>query len=207
MPIQKVEVSIATTSSVRQWNAGSPISPPKITMNGNPFPAPKGPAYTPVGWQLVVLDAHKDMTKPEAVVCNEYILITATPSWSGVYQRMYSEMVRKILLAGDVNAQIVFAASYGLDANMPPTNEGIQTLFELGSGPKLQDWEKASIPGKQSDTPGAYVDHPANYVLIGYSSYRYGQGYEAHDRSQGPDAVTTTLTATLNNIVPTTGDS
>ena len=45
MPIQKVEVSITTTSIVRGSEAGPGIAPPKITLNGNPLSAPGGPAY------------------------------------------------------------------------------------------------------------------------------------------------------------------
>lgn len=203
MPIQKVEVSITTTSVSRQWESGPPISPPKITLNGNPLPAPRSPAYTATGLQLVVLDAHKDMTKPESILRNEYVLISSDHGkWSSTYARNWTKMVREILLSGDVNAQIVFLATYGIDANMTPNNEAIQTLFELGAGTKLQYWGNNSVPGHQPDTPGSYVDNPANYVLIGYSSYKYGQGYEAYDAPGGQGPVTTNLTATLSNIVP-----
>ena len=198
MPIQKVEVSITTTSAFRTYTQGPPISPPKITMNGNPLPPPKSPAMMATGMQLVVLDAHKDMTKPESIIRNEYIHFRADRGqWSGTYVWDWSQMVRHVLLSGDVNAQIVFLATYGIDANMTPTNEVIQTLFELGAGTKLQYWGCSSIPGKQPETPGGWVDNPANYVLIGYSSYRYDQGYEAYDNPGAKAPATTTLTATL----------
>lgn len=203
MPIQKVEVSITTTSVARPWQGGPPISTPKITLNGNPLPAPKSPAYTATGMHLVVLDAHKDMTKPESILRNEYVLITqANRDWSSTYARDWTKLVRDILLSGDVNAQIVFMATYGLDANMFPTNEAVQTMFELGAGTKLQYWGNHCIPGRQSDDHETYVETPANYVLIGYSSYKYGQGYEAYDSPGGKAPATTTLTATLSNIVP-----
>lgn len=203
MPIQKVEVSITTTSVFRTYDGGPPIATPKITLNGNPLPAPKSPAYTPTGLHLVVLDAHKDMTKPESILRNEYILIAPDHGkWTSTYANDWAKLVRDILLVGDVNAQIVFLATYGIDANMPPTNEAIQVLFELGAGPKLQHWGCNSIPGKPSDDPGTYVEKPVNYVMIGYSSYRYGQGYEAFDGPGGQGPVTTNLTATLSNIVP-----
>jgi hypothetical protein len=203
VPIQKVEVSITTTSVGRPWEGGPPIATPKITLNGNPLPAPKSPAYTPTGMHLVVLDAHKDMTNPESILRNEYVLITQSKhDWRSTYAADWTKVVRDILLSGDVNAQIVFLATYGIDANMFPTNEAVQILFELGGGAKLQHWGNNSIPGKQSDDPGTYVEKPANYVLIGYSSYKYGQGYEAYDGPGGQGPVTTSLTATLSNIVP-----
>ena len=203
MPIKKVEVSITTTSVYRTSEGGPPITTPKITLNGDPLPAPKSPAYTPTGLQLVVFDAHRDMTKPEGILRNEYILITNDHGkWSSTYTRSWTQMVRNLLLTGDVNAQIVFLATYGIDVNMGPTNEAIETLFELGGGTKLQYWGLHSVPGQQPDTPGTYVENPASYVLIGYSSFKYGQGYEAYDSPGGRAPATTTLTATLNNIVP-----
>lgn len=203
MPIQKVEVAITTTSVCRQWEGGPPIATPKITLNGSPLPTPRSPAYTPTGIQVVVLDAHKDMTKPESILRNEYVLITSNKGeWSSTYARDWGHVARSLLLSGDVNAQIVFLATYGIDANMSPTNEAIQVLFELGGGTKLQYWGNHSVPGRQPATPGSYVENPANYVLIGYSSYKYDQGYEAYEAPGGQGPVTTNLKATLSNIVP-----
>lgn len=203
MPIQKVEVSITTTSVARKWDDGQGISPPKITLNGNPLASPRSPAMVPTGLQLVVLDAHKDMTKPESILSNEYIHINSDKGqWSSTYTRTWTKMVRDILLSGDVNAQIVFLSTYGIDANMFPTNEAVQTLFELGAGSKLQYWGTHCIPGIEPSTPGSYVENPVNYVMIGYSSYKYGQGYEAYDAPGGQGPVTTNLKATLSNIVP-----
>lgn len=200
MPIKKVEVSITTTSEARPAQGGGPpITTPKITMNGNPLPTPTSPAYLGAGWQLVVLDAHKDMTKPESILFNKYLL---GPQPGRYDTHMYTELVRRILVSGDVNAQIVFAVSYGLDANMTPTNEAIQTLFELGSGAKLQSWVAGATPGKQPDDPKIYVALPASYALIGYSSYKFGQGYEVFERPGGDAPAPAQLTATLSNIVP-----
>lgn len=156
----------------------------------------------PTGLQLVVLDAYKDMTKPASILRNEYIFVNSDHGqWSATYTRTWTRMVHDILMSGDVHAQIVFLATYGIDANMFPTNEAVETLFELGAGSKLQYWGAHSVPGVEPSAPGSYVETPTNYVIIGYSSYKYGQGYEAHDNPGGQGPVTTNLTATLTNIV------
>lgn len=202
MPVQKVEISMTTTSEVRKWNTGPPIAPPKITLNGVPVPSPTSPAYTAAGWQIVVMDAHKDWTKPDSILVNKYLLLTADGhDWHVKYPHMYTEMLRYILTAGDVNSQLVLLVSYGLDANMSPPNDALAVLLELGAGAKLQSWVAHSVPGHQSPEPDSYVDDPANFALIGYSSWRYGQGHEAFDHPGGGGAAATTLTATLSNIV------
>lgn len=134
---------------------------------------------------------------------NEYLGVPLDGhSWSTSYVGMYSKIVRDVLITGDVNAQLVMLASYGLDANMPPSNDALAMFLELGAGSKLQYWETHCHPGKQGPGPDAYISEPANYVLIGYSSWSYGQGYEAFDYPGGGAQADTTLTATLNNIVP-----
>lgn len=202
MPIQKVEISVTTQSQPMQWGNLPQAAPPKITMNGNPIAAPP-PPRNPVGWQLLVIDATKDITNPASYLFNQYLqLITETSLWSGVYHQMYDWMFRNVYVSGNVNAQLVILASYGLDKNMPPTNTMLPVLLELGAGTTLQYWETHCTPGSEVGSANAYVSFPANYVLIGYSSWTYGQGYEKYDVAQGSMPVTSTLTATVNNIVP-----
>jgi hypothetical protein len=200
--IEKVEISVTTQSGVMYWNQLPQPSPPTITMNGKAIPKPSGPP-TPVGWQLVVIDATKDITNPSSFLYNQYLcLITKDSFWSGVYHQMYDYMFRNIYLSGNVNQQLVLLSSFGLDQNMPPTNDMLPELMELGAGPRLQYWETHCIPGSQVGSTNAYVSFPANYILIGYSSWSYGQGYEKYETKPGQPGIQSTLTATVNNIVP-----
>ncbi len=201
MPIKKVEISVTTQSQPMQWGRLPNPNPPKITMNGKPVADTQ--AFVSVGWKLLVIDATKDITNPASYLFSDYIYLPSDGhNWMGTYQRMYSSMLRDIYVSGNVNQQLVILASYGLDNNMPPTNDMLPVLLELGAGPTLQYWETHCNPGSEVGNPEAYVSFPANYILIGYSSWTYGQGYEQHDTAQGSMPVTSTLSATVSNIVP-----
>ncbi|MDQ3914903.1 MAG: hypothetical protein M3323_06160 [Actinomycetota bacterium] len=202
MPIQKVEISVTTQSQPMQWGSLPAPVPPKITMNGNPIPDTPRPAAVSVGWRLAVIDATNDITKPGSYLFNDWIYLQYGQNWMGTYQYMYDNMFRHLYLAGNVNQQLVILASYGLDNNMPPTNSMLPVLLELGAGQTLQYWETHCNPGSEVANPDAYVSFPTNYILIGYSSWTYGQGYEKYDRAQGSMPVTSTLSATVSNIVP-----
>ena len=204
MPIQKVEISVTTQSQQMQWGNLPTPTAPKITMNGNPIPAPPRPPYSAAGWQLVVIDPTKDITNPGSYLFNDYINLQSDGhNWmSPYYDRMYSQMQRNLLLAGNVESQLAIVASYGLDGNMPPTTSFLPTLFDLGAGPRLQYWETHCNPGSEVSNPSAYISFPANYVLIGYSSWNYGQGYEVFDKAQGSSPVTSTVSGTFTNFVP-----
>jgi hypothetical protein len=204
VPIQKVEISVTTQSQPMQWGSLPQPAPPKITMNGNAIPAPPRPAWAPVGWQLVIIDPTKDITNPGSYLFNDYIALQSDGhSWmGGYYERMYGQMQRNVLLSGNIESQLAIVASYGLDNNMPPTTAFLPTLFDFGAGPRLQYWETHCNPGSEVANPSAYISFPANYILIGYSSWSYGQGYEKYETAQGSMPVTSNVTATVSNIVP-----
>ncbi len=200
MPAQKVELSITTQSQKMQFDPVPDPIVPKITMNGAPFPAPVWKAYYPTGWQVVVIAAFKDMTDPRSIITNKYIPVgTSGNSWATTYPYMYRSMVREALLAGNLQQQLFFAVGYGLDQNMPPTNDGLELLLEYGGGAQLQDWELHSNPGSQTGGAKSLIGIPVNYILVGYSSDSYGMGNEKFERG---DPVTSNLTVTLRNPVP-----
>ncbi len=73
--VSQVAVEITTTSqSQKQWSPSG--TPPKITMNGNPFPQPKGgnPSFSS-GMQVVVIDPAMDITSPAAIRSNMYLML------------------------------------------------------------------------------------------------------------------------------------
>ena len=204
MPIQKVEIAITTQSQSMTWGSLPPPAPPRITMNGNPIPAAKSKAYSVVGWQLAIIDPTKDITQPGSYLYNDYINLQSDgASWmGGYYERMYAQMTKSILVSGNIESQLAIVASYGLDNNMPPTTATLPLLFELGAGPRLQYWETHCNAGSEAGGTDGFVAFPANYILIGYSSWSYGQGYEKYDYAPGQKSVQSTLSATVSNIVP-----
>ena len=190
----QVTVEIVTTSQViDKWN--DPAQPPKITMNGNPFPEPAPPA-TATGWQLVVLDSSMDMTDPASIRYNEFLDVFADDNgnWVDTYQYTYSNIVRQVLLSGDPESQLVFLASYGLDANAPPTTDALGYMLGAGAGQQLQTWERSVDVGSES----GWTSYPACYIMIGGSSYSYGEGHEVYE-NPGTSPVTAQLSVTLNN--------
>jgi hypothetical protein len=198
-PPTQVEVSITSTSQVMDFDNFPPIALPKITLNGNPFPAPQGPnSRIPCGFQVAVIDSTKDMTDPASIITNEAasVPIDQDNLWATTYQGLYDWIASDILTSGDVQNQLVFVASFGLDANMPPTPEALEQLIQRGAGRQIQEWVTSVDPGSMG---GDFISYPANYILIGNSAYGYGEGTEMYDSGSSP--ITSTAMATLDNPV------
>jgi len=196
----QVNLQIVTTSQVMTYNNLPHAAPPKITMNGVAFPAPPSPPYMPTGYQLVIINAAMDYTNPASILANQYIVCSPSQnnSWWNSYQYMYSSMVWNVLNAGNIDQQLLIIASFGLDNNMAPTNDGYEMMLGVGAGSQLQNWQTHCDPGSQVGNPTSWVSFPANYILVGFSAQSYGQGYEIY-QSGGMNAVTTTLSVTLSN--------
>jgi hypothetical protein len=196
----QVNLQIVTTSQVMSYNNLPAAAPPKITMNGVAFPSPASPPYMPTGYQLVIINAAMDYTNPASILANQYIACSPSQnnSWWNNYQYMYSTMVWNVLNAGNIDQQMLIIASFGLDNNMPPTNDGYEMMLGVGAGSQLQNWQTHCDPGSQVDNPTSWVSFPANYILVGFSAQSYGQGYEIYQNNfQNP--VSTTLSVTLSN--------
>ncbi len=204
MPMEKVEISVTTSSQVMQFHSLPPAQPPQITMNGRPVGQIPQHPYRPSGWQVLILDPTKDIKTPGAVLSNQYILLqpgSNTNFWMSTYQYMYSGMVRQFLNSGNYEQQLVIVASFGLDANVPPTNDALRLLLDFGAGAQLQNWETHVDVGSQVDNNNSWVSFPANYLFIGSSSLGYGQAYEKFEKASGP-SIQSTLTGTVSNFVP-----
>lgn len=173
----------------------SPSKVPTITVNGNPFPQPPNPPSNGSGFQVVVLDATMDLTSPSAIRTNQYAyLYDDNGSWMSVYPYMYANIVRQILSAGNPQTQIVIVASWGLDANLPPTNDALELFLDLGAGKDLQTWETTVDVGSQS---GQWTGYPAAYILVGNPAYSWGEGAEDYERATSGDSVTAAVEVTL----------
>ena len=173
-----------------------PATPPKITMNGNQFPAPSRPPATASGWQLVVIDSSKDMTDPASVIFNQYLGLYPDDNgfWYDTYNWTYDSVGRFLLASGDPDDQLVLLANYGWDQNAPPTAFMLQLLMKIGGGPAIQKWALTQDRGSES----SWTAFPTAYALIGGSSYQYGLGHEAYG-FQGNTTATAHVNATLGN--------
>jgi hypothetical protein len=195
----QVDVSISTSSSpIQNWQQLPPAQPPKITLNGNPLPAPaNSPPYQPVGTQVVVFDASQDLTNPASIISNQYqIVANMSGSWYESYRWMWDSVATQIMSSGDTEQQVVIIATFGLDVEMVPTAASFGLFLDRGAGTKLQQW--GLVPAVSEG--GYYIELPANYVLIGNSAYGYGEGYEACEFTTSDSApITTTLDATIDN--------
>jgi hypothetical protein len=200
VPEKQVEFVITTSSQEIDYPwPKTPVQYPEITMNGAAFPTPPQGGIAPTGWQVVILDQTQDMTTPGAILFNQYVNAFAamdSNSWMSTYHYMYSTIVRSLLTSGSPGSQLLLAASYGLDNNMPPTNDGFEAFLDYGAGPQLQQWATHCDTGSQVDNNTSWVAFPASYILAGSNSLSYGQGYETYNFQSG----TTSLTATFQTF-------
>ena len=197
----EVTIEITTLAEVMEFSNLPAPQPPKITLDGNALPTPSSPPGLPSGFQVVVFDPAQDITQPAAIVSNEYqIMIQVDNQWGSWYQYMYENIIRQILTSGNVQQQLVVIASFGLDANAPPTNTGCERFLDLGADSQLQSWINGVDAGSQG---GDYLcGFPANYILVGNPSLSYGDGSEVYEAAvSGQSSVTTTLSVTVGNSV------
>lgn len=197
----EVTIDITTQAQVMEFGNLPAPQTPTITLNGNPLPAPQAP-WLPSGYQVVVLDPAQDITQPSAVVTNEYeLMIVEDDNWGSYYQYMYANILTQLLTSGNVQQQLVIVASFGLDANAPPTNDGCAAFLQLGADGQLQQWINGVDRGSQS---GNYLcGNPANYILVGSTARSYGEGKETFETAgSGQNEVTSTLSVTVGNGGP-----
>jgi hypothetical protein len=196
MSVPQVTFEVTTTSEViPNWQ--TPSTPPTITIDNNPIPAPSNKPFTPSGYQVVVIDQAADMTQPSAIQSNFYApLEQMNGAWADLWQYTYAKMVTQLLTSGDPQTQLLIVASYGWDATLPPTNDIIEQLLDYGAGPELQSWVANAVDvGSEG---GDWTGSPVNYVLIGANSLPWGQGSEEVEFSQG-QGIKTTVSATFAN--------
>ncbi|MEW6130061.1 MAG: hypothetical protein AB1757_23705 [Acidobacteriota bacterium] len=198
-PPSQVLIEIATQSQAMNYN--TPAQVPKITLNGTPIPSPGYTPNSPTGYQIVVINSSQDYTNPASILINEYLMLFPqenTTWWSSTYQYMYAGMLFQQLNGGNIEQQLILLASYGLDNNMPPSNDAYQMLLGLGAGATLQNWETHCDAGSMGG-PMNWVNQPANYLFVGMSNYGYGEGYEKQET--GESSIVSTLSVTLQNPV------
>jgi hypothetical protein len=191
----QVALSVTATSQVSN-SSKDPATPPQITMNGNPFPAPKNPPGTASGWQLVVINSSLDMTDPASIIFNNYLGLYPDSSgyWYDTYSWTYDAVGRFLLASGSPDDQLVFLANYGWDQNAPPTSFALDLMMRIGAGPELQKWALTTDRGSEA----GWTSFPTAYVLVGGSSYQYGLGHEDYGFN-GTSTATAQVSVTLGN--------
>ena len=198
VPPQAVIDIFTTSEAVSDWQA--PGQPPLIRMNGVQW-GQLAPPDQPSGFQVVVLGAYGDLTSPTNILLNTYVYLQGDDGqWGSTYQWMYAQVINAVLNAGNYEAQILLLVSFGLDLDMPPSNDALQFLLERGAGPGLQQWETTSEPGSQE---GGWIGLPASYILVGNLGYGYAQGTEAFASNGGEPAPADVSVTFTNNIPPT----
>lgn len=191
---------INITTSSHAFNFSNPFPPatvPKIVIDDVTLPPPRSAPGTPTGYQVLVFDSTKRMSDPTALLANEYACVYPsgnTNSWMDTYQGAYEYICSIILNAGNVDQQIRIIASFGLDKNMPPTNDALGLMLQSGAGAQLQYWEQHCDTGSQVGNNTSWVAFPASYILLGASAWGYGQGFETY--------LSTAGTATLAAAIP-----
>lgn len=195
MAVQQVEFQVTTYSQqIAEWNQQPQV--PQITINSKPFPNPGNKPYTASGWQLVVIDPAADLTQPSSVLSNLYFPIPMDGNAWGDWEGTYEQIAEQLLLTGNPSQQIVIAASYGLDENLPPTYVLLQQLLNYGAGSQLQGWVNAAVDaGSES---GYWTGTPNNYILIGASGLSFNGGEEIWEVGTS-QPITSAATASFAN--------
>jgi hypothetical protein len=196
MSVPQVTIDVtAYSQTMSSWE--DPPQVPQITIDGTAVSGASNKPYTASGWQLIVLDSAKDLTTAGAVLSNQFISLQQDGGNWGMWEGMYAMLTTQLLTSGNTGMQIVIVASYGMDANIPPTNDALELLLQYGAGPELQSWLTNPNIDIGSES-GDWTGYPANYILIGASALGYGNGTEAVELGTG-SPITTTATATFAN--------
>jgi hypothetical protein len=203
-----IQINVSTSSQEINWSTQIPnlpaAVPPTIQVNGINI-QPSNPSISPTGFQLVVFDVTQTIPTPASILVNQYLAVTAAQygspgdnSWMSSYANVYFWLVNYLLLNGNPDNQLIILASFGLDANMTPDNEGLAELINNGAGSQLQFWLKNCDPGSQVANSTSWVSFPANYIYVGFGNSGYGAGNEIYQAARGSNSVKSSLNVTLD---------
>lgn len=193
--------NIVTQSQFTKYKQWPAPTAPVITINNVPVAIPE-PLAWPTGIQLLILDSTRDYTNPANILCNKYFYVYSkdnSSSWMSTYQRTYNDLCRGLLTNGNLERQLVVLATFGLDYNMGPITEVLNLLLNYGGGSLLQKWSSNVDIGSQDSAPNSWVSYPGNYIMLGNSSFRCGEGHEVLDAVRANTTVKSTLSVTLYN--------
>lgn len=168
-------VWVQTTSSTVSWPNSVAPTPP-ILIVGKALKPATAPT-SPVGLQAVVLSGD-DVTSPDAVLFNRFYSMPKQQDWGSVYQTMWDSLTDDVLGSYDEPGNILVLATFGLDRDMPPTDEALSLLETAGAGDVLNTWVSTSDPGSKSGVNN-WVGQPHDYAIVGVFGRGPGTAVEA----------------------------
>jgi len=156
-----MEIKIHTTSTIVHWPITEDPVLPAVRVGNSPLKG-EGTVASPAGVQVVVLSGRN----PSTVQLNRYYSLPAQRHWYLTYMDMWNT------IAGDVKPvaadhSILIVATFGIHANMPPTDAAATLLRRAGAGQELTQWIENCQPGSQSGNPTMWIDHPLAYAFVG----------------------------------------
>jgi hypothetical protein len=156
--------SIQTASSRLIWPNQTNPKPPIVIVGSQLRPAT--PPKSPVGLQAIVLNGD-DVTGPDAVVFDRFYTLPVQQEWVGTYRSMWDSFAQEVSGSYDAAGNILIVTTFGLDRNMPPTDDALALLETAGAGPVVNNWIRTCSPGSSLGQPGVWIGFPHNYAMLG----------------------------------------
>lgn len=185
--------------SIESWSAQLPwpcrADPRTPIVIGSKIIKPTTPITSPIGAQVTIL-AGNDPVSEHAVQFNQYYSLPLADDWSSNYATMWNQIASDVLGKYDQNGDILLLVTFGLDANMPPTDEAAALLKTAGSGNALTTWIDTCNPGSEVGTPGLWTGYPCVYAFVGAFGNEQGSSVEVVTRT-GSNPAEVNLTVYL----------
>ncbi len=184
-------LSIQSWSTVLPWPcwAGEPRTPIVI---GSKIIKPATPTTSPIGAPVTVR-AGNDPVSDHAVQFNQYYTLPLAGDWSSNYATMWDQIATDVLGTYDESGNILLVVTFGLDANMPPTDTAAALLKTAGSRQRADHLDGHTCdPGSEVGTPGLWTGYPCVYAFVGAFGNEQGSSVEVVVR-QDPAEVDLTV--------------
>lgn len=176
--------------SIQSWSTNLPwpcwAEPRTPIVIGSKIIKPTTPTTSPIGVQVTVL-AGNDPVSAHAVQFNQYYTLPLADDWSSDYATMWDQIASDVLGTYDESGNILLVVTFGLDANMPPTDNAVALLRSAGSGNALTTWIDTCDPGSEIGSPGSWTGYPCVYAFVGAFGNEEGSSAEVvtrHDPAQ-----------------------
>ena len=174
-----------TKLSVQSWSEllfhPSPVKPrPPVVTRGSVGLEPDSSPSSQIGVQVAVLDG-ADPGAAHSVRFDQYYCLPQQKDWTQSYAVMWDQIATDLGYL-DRPGDVLLVVTYGLDANMPPTDRAVTLFKTAGSGSTLTRWLNTCFPGGHSDDPNVWTSAPCVYVLVGAFGNKQGEAVEVVQR-------------------------
>jgi hypothetical protein len=164
------------TPAIGLWlspqDADAPQQPPHVAVANTPI-APADPPQGSRGFQVVVTDG-RNPSDPSAVLLNRYFVLPDTvPVWRSEEEgrQLYAE-IRDAVQPLAQPSNLLIVASFGMDLQVPPTQDVLSLWRRFGAGNALDAWKRPA------PLPPGHENMPCNYILAGYGGSSPGRAAE-----------------------------